>query len=225
MKIYKNLLVAAGLLAFMAAPALAYEPGTFVLRGGVGTIDPKSNNLSFVDGEDSVSLDVRSGTSMTLTGTYMFNENWALDILAAYPFEHDIKANVDLGQDSGTVKIADTKQLPPTLSVQYHFAPDRDFQPYAGVGLNWTTFFSTDLVPAAIDDEVDCISLKDSFGVAAQLGGDWKIGERTVVNFDVRWIDIDSELRVGGPAIEGKQKVGTVEIDPWVYSLNLGYHF
>lgn len=225
MKIYRKTLVAAGLLAFIAAPALAYEPGTFILRGGVGTVDVDSNVMSFTDGVDTVGITVDNATSMTLTGTYMFNENWAVDILAAVPFKHDIKATMDLGFGPETAKIADTKQLPPTVSLQYHFAPDRAFKPYVGLGLNWTTFFDSELVPDMQDDEVDKLYLDDSFGVAAQIGGDWAIGDRTVLNFDVRWIDIDSDVSVGGPAVPGKQKIGTVEIDPWVYALNLGYRF
>ena len=225
MKISKQLLVAAGLLALAAAPAFAYEPGTFVLRGGVGTVDPKSENLTFTDGIDEICVSVDKGTSMTLGGTYMINERWAFDVLAALPFKHDIDATIDVGAGSETMKIAETKQLPPTFSFQYHFSPDSDFQPYMGLGMNWTTFSGTKFVPDMIDEEVDKLYIDDSFGVAAQLGGDWKVGDRTVVNIDVRWIDIGSDISIGGPAISGKEKLGEIEIDPWVYSLNLGYRF
>lgn len=36
---------------------------------------------------------------------------------------------------------------------------------------------------------------------------------------DARYIDIDSKASVDG------QRIGTVEIDPFVYSVNLGYRF
>lgn len=225
MKTFSKTLIATSLIALMVGPALAYEPGTFVLRGGVGTVDPKSNNLSFSDGIDEVTLCVDKSTSMTLTGTYMINENWAFDVLAALPFKHDIDATVDVGAGPETMKIADTKQLPPTFSIQYHFSPDSDFQPYMGLGLNWTTFSSTKLAPDMIDEDVAKLYLDDSYGIAAQIGGDWKVGDRMVVNFDVRWIDIDSDILVSGPAFTGKEKLGTAEIDPWVYALNLGYQF
>jgi len=225
MKIFKQSLVAAGLIALMAGPATAYEPGTFVLRGGVGTVDPKSKNLTFSDGVDEVGVSVDKATSMTLSGTYMFSENWAFDVLAAAPFKHDINATVDIGEGPETEKIAETKHLPPTFSIQYHFSPDSNFQPYMGLGLNWTTFFSTKFVPEMIDEEVAKLYIDDSFGIAAQIGGDWKVGDRMVVNLDVRWMDIESDISIGGPGIEGKEKLGTIEIDPWVYALNLGYSF
>lgn len=235
MKIFKQTLVAAGLLALLAAPAFAYEPGTFVLRGGVGTIDPKSDNLTYLydDGFESFEacVDIDNGTSVMLNGTYMINEHWAFDVLAALPFKHDIKASIDIVVDDGldftteTFKVGETKQLPPTFSFQYHFSPDGDFQPYVGLGMNWTTFFSTKLHPDQVDDEVDKLILDDSFGVAAQLGGDWLIGDHTVVNFDVRYMDIDSDIFVHGPGLDAKQKLGTAEIDPWIYAVSLGYRF
>jgi outer membrane protein len=225
MKIYTKSLVAAGVLAVIAAPAFAYEPGTFVLRGGVGTVDVKSHVMTFTDDVDTIDVSVENATNMTLTGTYMFNENWALDVLAALPFKHDIRATMDLGEGPQSAKIADTKQLPPTVSVQYHFAPDKTFKPYVGVGLNWTTFFDSKLVSEMQDEETDKLYLDDSFGIAAQIGGDWAIGDRTVVNFDIRWMDIDTDVSIGGPGVPGKVKLGSIEIDPWVYALNLGYQF
>ncbi len=58
-------------------------------------VDPKSDNLVDSDGVDTIKVQVDSGTSLTLSGTYMFTRNWAFDILAAYPFSHDIKLNVN----------------------------------------------------------------------------------------------------------------------------------
>ena len=230
MKIFIRVLVATGLLALIAGPALAYEPGTFVLRGGVGTVAPKSHSLTISDEVESVVIDVENSSSMTLTGTYMFNEHWAIDVLAALPFKHDIKATVDMGDGPETEKIASTKQLPPTVSVQYHFSPDSDFQPYVGLGINWTTFSDTKLVSFSegegeIDDELVDLSLDNSTGLAAQFGGDWAIGDNAIVNFDIRYMDIDSDIKVKFFGMDEFEKIGTAKIDPWIYSINLGYRF
>jgi len=235
MKTRNYFLVAASLLALAAAPALAYEEGTWILRGGVGTVQPKSNGLTFSDSEfGSVTVDVDDATSMTLTATYMFNQNWAFDVLAALPFEHDIYATMSEGSSSGKIKMAETKQIPATFSLQYHFSPDRDFQPYAGLGVNWTSFSSTKFAsdfasefedPEAELGEIGSLKIDDSFGLAAQVGGDWKITERMVLNFDVRWFDIDADTFYLDPAISGEEKIGTVKIDPFFYALNLGFYF
>jgi len=211
-------LTSAALGVALAGPAFAHEPGQWILRAGVGTVMPKDDNLGLPDLGATVQVD--DGTSLTLTGTYMFTENWAFDILAAWPFSHD----VDLDVGDGSVPFGEVEHLPPTFSVQYHFLPDATFQPFVGLGLNYTTFLSEDLDPGIPDAlGVTDFSLDDSFGVAVQVGADWILNENWLINADLRWINIESDLDV---TIEGSTVgLGTVEIDPWVFALNVGYRF
>ena len=240
MKSSKYLLAAGALLALVASPALAYEAGTWVLRAGVGTVAPKSGNLDLGSLDlgggiqlTGASLEVDDGTSLTLMGTYMFSPNWGFDILASWPFEHDIDvaATIDDGQNppvSGKVPIGSTKHLPPTFSIQYHFLPDSTFQPYAGVGLNYTTFMSEKVTADASAAGITNLSLDDSFGAAFQLGADWMLGDRWLLNLDVRWINIETDATVTldlGTGTPETGEIGTVKIDPWVYSLNVGFRF
>ena len=227
MKSSKYLLAAGALLALVASPALAYEAGTWVLRAGVGVVAPDSDNLVIDDGVDTITVNVDDGTSLTLMGTYMFSPNWGFDVLASWPFNHDINVsiinNVDPGFNPVSAKIAETDHLPPTFSMQYHFLPDGTFQPYVGAGVNYTTFLSTDVEQALVDLGIDDIDLDDSFGLALQLGADWTFGNGWLVNFDLRWIDIESDLEATALGVTGE--LGTVKIDPWVYSINVGYTF
>jgi len=228
MKSSKYLLAAGALLALVASPALAYEAGTWVLRAGVGVVAPDSDNLVIDDGIDTTTIDVDDGTSLTLMGTYMFTPNWGFDVLASWPFNHDINVSITDNADPGfnplSAKIGETDHLPPTFSIQYHFLPDGTLQPYVGAGLNYTTFFNTDVEQVLTDlTGVTDIDLDDSFGLALQLGADWTFGNRWLVNFDLRYIDIESDLTVSDGV--DSAELGTVKIDPWVYSINLGYSF
>jgi outer membrane protein len=210
MKRLLKLVVATAVFACFAMPAMAHEEGDWIVRAGVGTVDPQGT--AYTDPADpDFAVKIDSGTSLTLTGAYMFSPNWAFEVLAAWPFNHDINV---MG-----VKIAETDHLPPTFSMQYHFAPEGQFQPYAGLGLNWTMFSGTELVgnPAGISLDLD-----DSFGVAAQLGADWMLNDKWMVNFDFRWISIESDATItDGVDVESFK----VKIDPLVYSINLGFKF
>jgi outer membrane protein len=231
MKTSRLLLAATTLLTFVASPLLAAEPGTWKLRAGVGTVAPESNNLTTDLGGDTLVIDVDDGTALTLSATYMFTEHWAFDILASSPFSHDITAtviaSVDPGFSTNPVKIAETKHLPPTFSVQYHFMPDGQFQPFVGLGVNWTTFFDTKVDPALAAGGITGLDLDDSFGIAAQIGADLMLSDRWLVNLDVRWINIETDAALSGEAFAPATKVdiGTVTIDPWVYAVNVGYSF
>jgi outer membrane protein len=187
-----------------AGPVLAHEAGDLVTRVGATWVDPKQNNNDIVDVDDAWSAGV--------TVTYFIKDWLALDLLAAWPFEHDIKL-----KDPGGTKVGSTKHLPPTLSVQYHFIPDGAVQPYVGVGVNYTYFFDEDTSGPLSGADLD---LDNSWGYALQLGFDFEITERIVGNLDFRYISIKSEN-----AEVDDTDIGDVEIDPFVGSLMIGYKF
>jgi len=228
---FRILSVFVGLSFCLALPAQAHEAGDWLFRVGVTSVDPKSDNLDTAvpseGGTTPVTLEVDSGTTLTFNGTYFFSPNWGLEVLAALPFNHDIEI-------SGIGKIAETDHLPPTVSFQYHFAPNAAFQPYVGLGLNMTIFFSED-VDQALIDTVEALNpglevtgadldLDTSFGLAAQVGADYVLNENWTINFDVRWINIETDAELTVDPV-GTLDLGTVEIDPWVYGINVGYKF
>ena len=245
-RISKSLLFAVTLaLAGAAVPAAQAEQGDWVLKGGVTMVSPKSGNLNLGDlGEvpdlgvsiSDVSLEVDDGTSFGFTVTYMMTDNWAVDLLAAYPFKHDINLKATITELSdGAVpftdssKIGETEHLPPTISLQYHFMPEAMFSPYVGVGLNMTMFSSEKLTSDA-QDLFEALgftnaklSLDTSTGIAGQIGADFNLSGGWLLNADIRYIDIGTKATIKGD--EGTLPLGTVNIDPFVYSLMVGYRF
>lgn len=188
-------------LATMATPVWAQEAGEWLVRAGYWNVAPKSDNGNVVN--------VDSGASLGFNFTYMVTDQFAVELLAAAPFSHDINLN------SGG-KVAETKHLPPTLSAQYHFPVGETTSLYAGLGLNYTLFFDEETSGALAGTDLD---LDASFGLAAQLGFDYRFSDRYVLNIDARWIDIDTDVELDGAALE------TVEIDPFVIGINLGMRF
>ncbi|MBE2295433.1 MAG: OmpW family protein [Phycisphaerales bacterium] len=209
-KLAKSATTAALVGAFLAGTAAqAYETGDWVVRAGAWGVFPKSDNLSEVNGLPGIGLDVDDAYSLGFNITYMINPNIGVELLGAFPFKHDIKA-------TGLGKVAETKQLPPTVSVQYHFLPNSNVRPYAGVGLNYTTFFSEKTKGALSGTD---LNLDDSWGFAGQLGIDVDVAPNWFVNADVRYIDIDTKAKLNGAGL------GTVKIDPVVFGINIGTHF
>ena len=186
----------------VSGTAMAVEQGDMLLRFGYTDVSPKSNN------HEVVSVD--SAASLGLSFAYMMTSNLSLEVLAAYPFEHDIKLN------GGGGKVASTKHLPPTVSLQYHFMPTNTFKPYLGVGVNYTTFFDTKTTGAL---EGTKLSLGDSWGLEGEIGADFMLNENWLLNFSARYIDIETKAKLDGTSL------GTVKIDPWVYSFFVGYKF
>lgn len=193
--------LAAALILAMAGAAMAEEGNTWTLRIGAHHVAPKSDNHSVVN--------VDAAQQLTFNLTRQLSERWAVEVLAALPFEHDINLN-------GGGKVADVKHLPPTFSLQYHFAPHAHVRPYLGAGLNATIFFSEDTSGALAGTD---LKLDTSFGPAAQFGIDIDVGNTWFVNLDARWIDIDTKATLDGTAL------GTVQIDPFTVGLSAGRQF
>jgi outer membrane protein len=193
---------AVGVAALSSGATRAAE-GDWIVRAGAGLVDPKSDNLK-LPASQTVQVDDKVGFTFEIAR--MLTDRWAVELLAAAPFKHDI----DLDTVRGTTPFGSVEHLPPTLSVQYHFNPDGRFRPYVGAGINYTLFSSEK--PAGL-------KLDDSVGPAAQIGVDFGVTDNFLINLGVRYLDIDADAKLNGAAL------GTVEIDPFVYQLQIGWRF
>jgi outer membrane protein len=195
-------LMAGCLTAALSVPAAyAHEAGDWLVRAGFTNVDPKSDNGDLVEVDEDIMF--------TFDITYMLTSNWGVEALLALPFEHDIAL-------VNGPTVASTKHLPPTFSAVYHFTPDAAIKPYLGAGVNFTLFFDEDTRgPLAGSD----LELDPSVGLAAVAGVDIDLGSNWFVNAHLRYMDIDTDSELDGTSLE------TVEIDPWVYGVNLGYRF
>lgn len=211
-----------------SANVMAQAGGDWLVRIGLGYVDPdtSSGNLAVAGAElPGYQIDVGSNTRPIVNLTYMATDHIGLEVLAAWPFEHDIKG---AGVLDGAGKLGETKHLPPTLSLQYHFMPGAAFRPYAGIGLNYTTFFSTSTTPT-LDGALggpSSMSIKDSFGLALQLGADFDITDTLFFNIDLRYIQIEADARIKTQTAGGEVRSRiSADIDPMVFSAAVGFRF
>ena len=197
-----TLIGAAVAATLVASPAYALNQGDWLFRIGASNVSPKSNNSSIVN--------VDSATQLSFTIGYMLTPHWGVEALAALPFKHDIRLNSD-----GS-KVATTKELPPTFTVQYYFQPSSSIRPYLGAGVNYTKFFNIKTTGILTGSS---LKLGDSWGLAAQAGVDIDLNKKWFLNANVRYIDITTRAK--------SSAVGNfdVHIDPWVYSLGIGTTF
>ena len=194
-------------LAAVALPAAAQSAGDWTIGIGVHQVDPKSDNGVLANG--TLPLSINSDAKPSPTFEYFIRENLGVEVLAAWPFQHDISVK-------GVGRVGSTKHLPPTVSLQYHFNDKGVVSPVLGVGLNYTTFFSED-TRGALDGT--SLKLGDSWGLAAHAGVDFRLGNGGAIRIDARWIDIDSSVRLDGAGL------GTANIDPWVYGAAYVHRF
>ncbi|WP_141057431.1 OmpW family protein [Stenotrophomonas rhizophila] len=197
----------AATLALAAAPAMAQSKGDWTIGAGVHQVAPKSNNGSLAGG--TLKVDVDNDVKPTITGEYFIADNLGIEILAALPFKHDINI-------AGLGNVGSTKHLPPVVSLQYHFNSKGKVSPFVGAGINYTTFFSEKTSGALAGSK---LKMDDSWGLAAHAGLDFAINDKGSLRVDVRWMDIDSKVKLDG------EKIGTVNIDPLAYGVSYVFKF
>lgn len=203
-------IAAATALGLASQSAVAIEKGDLLLRFGLANVSPNDGS----DASASIPLPadaigVEDNTQPFINLTWMLTDNLGLDILGATPFTHDITLD-------GAGKVGETKHLPPTVGVQYHFTPKSTVRPYVGAGINYTTFFSEKTTGALAGTDM---SLDDSWGLAVQAGVDVDINEDWFFNADLRYMNIETTATITG--------VGSVDvqINPWVFGLGVGMTF
>lgn len=216
-KLILSVAISTALLSAIS-PALAFEQGDWVVRAGMTNVAPddSSSNVNVGGVDLGVGVNVDGNTQLGLNFVYFYSQQLAIEVLAATPFSHDIGLNT-------VGALGNTKHLPPTLSANYYFAdPSAKFQPYVGAGVNYTIFFDEEFTSANTSVGFSDLDLDSSLGLAAQVGFDYMLDDKWLVNASVRWIDIDTEASFD---LNGSAGSVDVSIDPFIYSITAGYRF
>lgn len=181
----------------VGASAIA-PSGESDLAGGIVKNAEASNELAF-----------------TPSVEYFFADTpFSAELLLATPTSHDV--------ETGSVKIASLKQLPPTLTVKYNFKNSTRFTPYIGVGatafIPWDEKF-TQVAKDALS--VNKLDADVAYGVAGQVGFSYQPADAKNwgVYVDARYADINVDLQADGTDI------GSLDVNPWVYTLGYSYKF
>lgn len=239
----------------LSQTAIAYEGGDIIVRSGIVAVNPvETSSVISIDhvaalnsglgnaGNAQVGLNTEK--QLGITAEYMISNKIGVELLAATPFTHDI---LGAGTLEGVGRIGKTKHLPPTVSAHYYLAsPASKFQPYVGLGVNYTTFFDTSAAPL-LDNEgtIDLlaslagaaagtvttanntdIELDDSIGLALQIGFDLGLTDNLSLNASYWKIDIDTEATVTTDTNVGRITASVdVDVDPSVFMVGLAYKF
>ncbi|MDO9281792.1 MAG: OmpW family outer membrane protein [Methylotenera sp.] len=233
----KSVLVLAIVAAF--APVLAQaEAGDWVVRARVVNINPDEDsklgktinkNITAVAGgmTPGAELKVDSNTIPEFDISYYVTKNIALELILATGSKHDVSIT---GSNFATIPnqlLGSVDVLPPTLTAQWHFNPDQTFDPYVGAGINYTAFLDKKLnirqgPLSGYKIQVD----SDSWGYALQAGLDVNLKDGWLINADIKYVTIDTDVELKGAATGNRwTKIDSLDINPWVFGVGIGKKF
>lgn len=191
-------------LALAGSQALAQETN-WMVRARAVHIDPANESAPLGGSGAADRIHVASKTIPEIDVSWFFTPRLAAELVLTYPQKHDVTLD--------GARIGSFRHLPPTLTAQYHFAPQSIFSPYVGAGVNYTCITSVKLLNGAGDLE------NDSWGLALQAGVDIRLDARWSLNLDVKKVNIRSDVMVGGA------RASAVKVDPILFGAGVGYRF
>lgn len=160
------------------------------------------------------SLGVSNSVVPEVDISYFFTKNLAVEAICCIT-PHSVKAK---GTIAALGKLGDVIVFPPTVTLQYHFTELGAFKPYVGVGVNYTHYFRN-----GSGANFAGLKVKDSWGVAAQIGFDYMIDRHWGFNFDVKKVWMQPKASV--TLLPATPLTAKVKIDPWLVGAGVTYRF
>lgn len=159
-------------------------------------------------------IHVSNKTIPELDISYFITRNLAAELILTVPQKH--KVNVT-GSAIGGFNAGTFRLLPPTLTLQWHFNPEGTFRPYVGAGFTYSLFSSNKLsVPGVTGLHLE----NDGFGGALQAGFDFKLDKSLFLNFDIKKVQVGTDLFA-----DGGTRVSHLKVDPLLVGVGLGWRF
>lgn len=161
------------------------------------------------DSDPATGLDIDGGSAPTLSASWYFNDNMAIELWgAADKFNHRVR-----GPEG---KIGTVEQQPIALSGQYHFrAADAVMRPFVGLG-----YYESNFSSEGISGDGLHVGLDTAKGAIATAGMDFNINSRWFARTDVRYMDGDADVNVAG-----KPTGENLKLNPWTLGVGIGARF
>lgn len=231
----RRILLGLAVLATINPMAAYAEAGDWVVRVRAVNVSPNedsdlgetlNNNIAPVM-SPGAELAVSDKVIPELDISYYFTKNIAAELILATGTEHNVRVKDDALATVGNQDLGSVNLLPPTLTAQWHFNPDQKIDPYVGAGVNYTMFLDKRLKVnkgplAGHKIKVD----SDSFGLALQAGVDINLDNGWVLNADVKYVQINTDVKLKGAVTNGVwTKIDDLDINPWVIGFGIGKKF
>ncbi len=243
-------LAAAGALLATAGAALAQDsagasflaslssptPSTaWTVRAGVTHIAPRSSASQatgpLLPGPPSgVSLKVEDKYTTFFSVARALDDNIEVELAMGYPPTHPVTAQLSSSlpanvQGYNGQTVAMVRQLAPTLFVNYAFGPSTNtWRPFVGVGVNYTNFDKRTSTAAGngLNGGPTRLELEDSWGLAAQVGLDYKINERWSIHTSLATAKVKTHLIA---TTAGAAREIDIKFRPVVLTVAAAYRF
>ncbi len=207
----------------------------WTVRGGLTHIAPHSSASDAVGpmlpaAPSGISVEVADKATLFLSVAYALDPHMELELALGSPPTHDVNAQIAARLPPHIVAfdgrtLAEVRQIAPTLFFNYKFGDaNSQWRPFVGVGVNYTKFDkrTSTAVGNAFQGGPTNIHMKDSWGLAAQVGVSYRINERWSVTGAIATAHVKSVITA---TTAGVARSMDIRFRPTVLTIAAGYTF
>lgn len=210
--------VASDLPSAKSAPAYApidelFDP--FLVRVRALGVLPNGGG-STINGGPIYGASLTENVVPELDVSYFFTKHWAAEIICC-GVHTSLSGSLTPG--GSKVDFANTFLVPATVTLQYHLATGQ-WDPYVGVGVNYTWFLGTASPLTQSLGFGNAVNIHSSAGLAFQAGMDYYLTEHWVLNADAKYLVLNTD----GNTPFGQNTVH-INANTWLVGLGIGYRF
>ena len=204
---------------FAARAVHADEAGSWFIRGGPAFVDFHSSGTVSVNGEQlsGAGATVRHNTSFVFETGYFLTPNWSVALTLGAPPTAKVYGT---GVLEGAGKLAEATYGPAVLALQYHIPLRSRFQPYLGLGVNYT------LITQSHDAAIKHVRVDNGTGVALQAGIEYRLSRHLALFVDAKkvWVGADARGLTATPA-GYMPATAHLTLNPVIWNTGVSYHF
>ncbi|MDD0816172.1 outer membrane beta-barrel protein [Curvibacter sp. HBC28] len=209
----------------------------YTVRVGYSNIAPHSS-ASDATGpflfkpNSGISLEVKNESTLFFSVARKIDDRFEVELALGLPPTHDVTAKLNPSIVPGYVvsayqgqTIARIRQLAPTVFLNYSFGDSSSaLRPFVGLGLNYTRFDERRSTPTgnSLNGGPTDIQLSDSWGLAAQVGLDYRINDKWSIHGSVATARVKTKLTA---TTAGAARVMDINFHPVVLTVAAGYRF
>jgi outer membrane protein len=212
-------------LALLAAgEASAQSAGSYIGRVAVTEIKPDVTSGDLTPPSlAGTQATLRPNTQPTAGLTYMVTDHVSVDLPISAGYKFDILGE---GAIAGVGKIGDVKAAPATLLLQYRFFdPEAQFRPYLGAGPTYAKFYHAEStavltgLTGGTPSNPTTLSVKSKLTATVEAGTTYAIAPRWTLDLEVLKTFLKTRTTLStGQTLDTK-------LDPWTFSIGIGYRF
>ncbi|MEH3118909.1 MAG: outer membrane beta-barrel protein [Methylorubrum populi] len=213
---------AADLAPQPAVPSFAAAPqDTWYVQAGLASVNfyERARVSAFGTEIPGARARVGDGETFALGVGYFFTPNISAIGIIGYPPTTTISGTGAIaGLTAGRVQYG-----PAVAALNYHFRNFGAFQPFVGVGVNYTLIFDT------TDGDIQRLKVNNALGPVLRVGFDYMLTDKLGLFFSYNKVFVGTKLKgflnPAIPGLGGARVTGKIDLDPAILHTGLTYRF